>query len=142
MKPLVCLSYPLSLFLPVHTRERRKAKRAKGPWGVRECVFPSLSTRRCNPEIRLNVGYPAQGTSPFLSQFVNGRKLQSLPRSADPSRASSATHSDTHTQRPRHAAPVCIDVRPLNSRIQLKAWTANNRAQRRIFRRTDRVLGP
>lgn len=103
--------------------ERRKTKREKGSRRVRECSFPPLSTRRCNPEIRLNVGYPARGTSPFLrSLWTAGSSSHYLARQTP--RAHPPRYTPIHTLKgtPRHTAPMCIDVCP-RSRIQLKAWT-------------------
>lgn len=109
------------LFLLGRNGERRKGRKDRR---VRECSFPPLSTRRCNPEIRLNVGYPARGTSPFLrSLWTAGSSSHYLARQTP--RAHPPRHTPIHTLKgtPRHTAPTCIDV-CLRSWIQLKAWDA------------------
>lgn len=72
--------------------------------------------RRRNPEIRLNVGYPARGTNSPSKRAVcsNGRKLQSLPRSAEPLArilrdTLRFTHSKSHSMLHTHTRQsLCI----------------------------------
>lgn len=79
----------------------------------------AVHTAMCNPEIRLNVGYPARGTSPFFrSLWTAGSSSHYLARRTP--RAHPPRHTPIHTLKdtPHHIAPVCIDARPFTNSIE------------------------